>query len=563
MFSLGKPEPHQGRYTSIKDTLIEFRDLYKFDVIKAICFCQSNSQVYVVIRSEKVGQTEKMEHNYLLSIEVDKSFLGLMLKEKKILFKHPEEDDGHQGYVPLNKNATTEVYCPLYYAETNEVFGCIYLGSRNNVRIDWDEFVNDYRLAVLNGINSVVDKDTKQSNYLLSGLRILNEFLAKYNPYLLNHHFNVAYLSNRIANELQMQPLDKMTLYYASLLHDVGNLHINGNILNKKGKLTDSEYRIIKNHVIYSANLARQILEGMSNKEMIVKIIMQHHEMYDGKGYPHGLMGEEIDIKSRIVCVADAVEAMLSGRSYRTAMSIDHVIGEVKAKKGTHFDPQVVDAVIRILYERTYTKSMIQEIPIMAATLSVYTSDDCFIIPGILINKETWYEFHPDYTSDLDIIEWIKASQITLSFVANREIFEYEAQLLKINEGVVYLSQLEVKSTMTSYSLYWEIQGSFYLNRATTIPITTTRISGDALVFVAQPGANDIEKNKLYKLCLNFSNNDLEYITGVVTQQYNTGHGLLHFFKYHNVPDSLKDRIIGRIFKKQLEFKHRLYLALS
>lgn len=564
MFSLYKPLPYQDRYTSAKDTLIELRDLYKFDIIKAICFCQNSSQAYVMVRCEKARQTEQIEHNYILSIEdVDKSFLGLMLKEKKIVFKHLEEVC-NQGYAPLNRNAKTEVYYPLLCAETNEVFGCIYLGSQKEVRMDCDEFVKDYRLAILNGIIWALSMDTKRSNRILSGLRMLNEFLAKNNSYLLNHHFNVAYLSNRIANELKMQPTDKTTLYYASLLHDVGNLYINQNILNKKEKLTDSEYRIIKNHVIYGANLAKHILEDVNNKEMIVEIIMQHHEMHDGEGYPYGLKGEEIDIKSRIVCVADAVESMLSGRSYRTTMSIDQVISELKAKKGTHFDPQIVDTIIRILYERTYPKSMIQEIPIMAATLSVYTSDDCFLIPGLLINRETWYEFYPDYTSDLDIIEWIKAFQLTLSFVANRDIFEYKAQFLKINEGVVYLSQLEADSTMTTYSLHWEISGLLYLDETTTISITTTRISGDALAFfVTQPEVNDIENNELYKVCLYFSDNDLEYITGAVTQQYNTGHSLLHYFTYYNVPDSLKDRIIGRIFKKQGELKHRLLIDLS
>lgn len=565
MFNLYKLLPYKDRYTSATDTLIEIRDSYGFDIIKAMYVYRNSNQACVMLRCEKADPIDRIEHNYMLSIDdIDKSFLGLMFKEKKIVFNCPDEGDDNQQYAPLNRNAKTEVYYPLCNAETNEVFGCIYLCSPKEVSMNWDSFIRDYRFVMLNDIISILYKDTKRSDHILSCLTMFNEFLAKNNPHLLTHHFNVAYMSNRIADEMKMHQADKTTLYYASLLHDIGNLYINGNILNKKEKLTDSEYRIIKNHVTYSANLAKQILMDEKNKEMIIEIIMQHHERYDGKGYPCGLKGEEIDIKSRIVSVADAVEAMLSGRSYRETMSIDRVISELKANKGTQFDPRIVDIVIKILYERTYVKSMIEEIPIMAATLSVYTRDECFQVPGILINKETWYEFHPDYTSDLDMIEWIKASHLTLSYVANRDIFEYEAKFLKIIDGVAYLSQLEAKSTMNSYSLHWEIPGVLYLDDTTAIAITTTRISGGALAFfVAHAGVNKIEKNKFYKISLNFNHNDLEHISGIVTQQYRSGHSFVYYFTYHNVPDSLKDRLIGRIFKKQVELKHRLLIDLN
>jgi transcriptional regulator with XRE-family HTH domain len=347
------------------------------------------------------------------------------------------------------------------------------------------------------------------------------------------------------------------------LLHDIGEIYINGNILNKKEKLTGEEYQIIKNHVVYGANLVKQILNDRK-KEIIVKIIMEHHERYDGSGYPRGLKGEEIDLKSRIISVADAVDSMITGRNYKARMSTDEVINELKANKGTQFDPTIADVMIKILYERTVVKSMVEKIPIIIATLSVFTKDNCFLIPGTLIKKEAFYEFHHNYISDLDLVKWPEVSQLTLSYVANQDIFEYQAKLLEVKDSIVYLSNLENKSTMISYSLLWELRGVLYIDETTAIPIKTARISGDVVsFFITRERENFIKMNKLYKICLYFAKNDSENITGMISQQYNTGYDCLNYFTFYNTPDAVKDRIFRRIFRKQVDLKYCFLNDLS
>lgn len=547
------------QYAIGANMLVEIRDAYKFDIIKAICFSQNRSHLYVRIGCKKDRKTEQIEYNYLLNIDnIDKSFFALMEKENKIVFYtfNIKEDQDQQTYSPLIKKAKTEVYYPLIDLESNEVFGCIYLCSMKKIKMDYDKFFRNYRFACLNNIISALHKEVKQSNHTLSFLKLFDDFLTKNNPQMLRHHYNIAYLSNKIADEMNMDFNDRIRLYYASLLHDIGEIYINNNILNKSGKLTEKEYQIIRNHVVYGANLAKQILDD-NNKEVIATLIMQHHERYDGKGYPHGLTGEETDIKSRIISVADAVDAMISGRSYKSAMSVDETINELKAHKGTQFDPTIVDIMIKILYERT--SSDIEEIPIIAATLSIFTKEHCFLTPGTLMRKESVYEFHPKYTSDLDMIEWTEISQLTLSYIANQDIFEYQVTFLEIKDGVIYLSTLECKSTMIYYGLFWELSGVIYIDETTIVPIKTTRVSGDAIIFfVVKEVATTLEMNKLYKICLLFDDADLENITGMISKQYSNDQEVLNYFTFYNMPDALKDRIIKRIFQKQVSLKNRL-----
>ncbi len=129
------------------------------------------------------------------------------------------------------------------------------------------------------------------------------------------------------------------TFYYACLLHDIGKVNIPDSILTKPGKLTDEEFNIIKTHPIVGANAIHKV-EGISEH---IEVIEQHHERWDGKGYPYGLKGEEISHLSRITAIADAFDAMTSSRSYRKALPLEVAYDQIVQGKGSQFDPNLVD----------------------------------------------------------------------------------------------------------------------------------------------------------------------------------------------------------------------------
>ncbi|MCR5788324.1 MAG: HD-GYP domain-containing protein, partial [Lachnospiraceae bacterium] len=131
----------------------------------------------------------------------------------------------------------------------------------------------------------------------------------------------------------------------AAQMHDIGKIGIPDSVLNKVGRLTDEEYAKMKSHVIGGA----EILKDFTLVEHVVDGTRYHHERYDGRGYPDGLKGQEIPLFARIIGVADAFDAMTSNRVYRSTMDTEYVMTEMKRGRGTQFDPEVLDAFLRLI----------------------------------------------------------------------------------------------------------------------------------------------------------------------------------------------------------------------
>jgi len=164
-------------------------------------------------------------------------------------------------------------------------------------------------------------------------------------PYIRNHSRRVAAYSRQIAQAMGLPPSEVEVIELAGLLHDVGKIGIPDRVLQKPGKLDADEWTMIRRH----PDLGARILADNPALAPIVPIIRHHHERYDGRGYPDGLAGDEIPLGAAIVGLADAFETMLSNRPYRVAMSWEDVIAEVRRCRGSHFAPQVVDALFAAL----------------------------------------------------------------------------------------------------------------------------------------------------------------------------------------------------------------------
>jgi len=156
------------------------------------------------------------------------------------------------------------------------------------------------------------------------------------------HIKRVSEYSRIIAAQLGLDPEQVETIRIASTMHDVGKLLIPSEILEKPGKLTDEEYAVIKTHTTLGGELLKNV-EGEEMQESRT-IALQHHERYDGKGYPEGMKGEDISLEGRIVAVADVYDALTSKRSYKSAWTENDAYTEILKGRGTQFDPDVVDA---------------------------------------------------------------------------------------------------------------------------------------------------------------------------------------------------------------------------
>jgi putative nucleotidyltransferase with HDIG domain len=163
--------------------------------------------------------------------------------------------------------------------------------------------------------------------------------------YTEGHSQRVAEVSANIAKELKYNDWKIEQLNMAALLHDVGKIGIDDEILNKPGKLTDEEFDTIKNH----PQIGYNILKDIKNLESILPIVRNHHERYDGDGYPDGKKAEELSLDVFIIQLADSIDAMSTDRPYRKALHPDVIIEEVKKHTGTQFHPKVVEAYFKML----------------------------------------------------------------------------------------------------------------------------------------------------------------------------------------------------------------------
>lgn len=164
-------------------------------------------------------------------------------------------------------------------------------------------------------------------------------------PYTFGHSNEVTEYAVAIAKEMGLSHSKIETIRIAATLHDIGKIGIDGSILNKPGKLTADERLVINRHPTIAVN----ILESLDFLQDTVPLILFHHERIDGKGYPSGIGGDAIPLGARIIAVVDSFNAMVSDRPYRKAMELEVAIKELKDNAGTQFDPDVVDAFLKVL----------------------------------------------------------------------------------------------------------------------------------------------------------------------------------------------------------------------
>jgi PAS domain S-box-containing protein len=169
-------------------------------------------------------------------------------------------------------------------------------------------------------------------------------------PYTSGHQTRSADLARAIAIEMGL-PKEKIEgIRMVGSIHDIGKLSIPAEILSKPTKLSETEFALIKEH----AYKGFEMLKDVESPWPLAEIVYQHHERMDGSGYPRNLQGEEILIEARILAVADVVEAMASHRPYRPGLGIDAALNEIEKNRGIFYDNTVVDACLRLFYEKGF-----------------------------------------------------------------------------------------------------------------------------------------------------------------------------------------------------------------
>lgn len=159
--------------------------------------------------------------------------------------------------------------------------------------------------------------------------------------YTSGHSNRVASMTLDLCKKLNLNDYHISMIYVAAQLHDIGKIGIPDYILNKKGPLTEKEWEKVKSH----SKIGYSILVRSNKLANVAKMVLHHHERWDGKGYPYGLKGEQIPLGSRIIAICDTIDAMTSNRPYRNRYTFKECYDEIIRNKGTQFEPFLVDSI--------------------------------------------------------------------------------------------------------------------------------------------------------------------------------------------------------------------------
>jgi len=251
-----------------------------------------------------------------------------------------------------NPNRTINIEMEYYHKDGHTVW------LENKVHAIRDR---EGRIEGLHGISRDIterkkmEEDLKKSvERLRRGLRATVQAIAATvearDPYTAGHQRRVADLARAIATEMTLTKEEINGIRTAAIIHDLGKISIPAELLSKPGILTELEFCLIKNH----PQAGHNILKDIDFPWPVARMVLEHHERMDGSGYPHGLQGNETLIESRILAVADVVEAMASHRPYRPARTIDTALHEIDGNRGVLYDTDVTNACLKLFREKDF-----------------------------------------------------------------------------------------------------------------------------------------------------------------------------------------------------------------
>ncbi|WP_448536001.1 HD domain-containing phosphohydrolase [Pseudothermotoga sp.] len=329
-------------YARLESSVRRFSDMLSF--LSSISPDVSRERFYAMFLSA----VQRFDTNALVAL-VDEGYCYLLDEGsmKKVETARSTSLNNNDEFVELIKDALgTNFERVVYEVSGNGETALLFLYRDVAIRCVEDDLVR--ALCSVLTIYTKLKKHEEALASLSEGVtRAFLRALEFHEQHTAKHSETVKNYAVKMAIKLDLDERWVRLISCAALLHDLGKLAIPSTILNKPGKLSPEELQLVKQHPAIAAEIIRHI-KGL---EEVAEIVRHHHERWDGKGYPDGLSGEEIPLGARILCVADAFEAMTSNRPYRKAMSISEAVSELINNAGKQFDPNLVQIFLEILKE--------------------------------------------------------------------------------------------------------------------------------------------------------------------------------------------------------------------
>ena len=345
LLEIGRELTFSLRVDEVLHTIVErTSDVLDIERCSLLLLNEDNNELFI-------AAARGLPHDIIANTRMDigEKISGWILENKlPVLVDDIEKDERF-------KNRNKEMYYTHSFISVPLVFKNKGIGVINVNNKRSHEVFTDDDLRLVEGIadqaSIAIENARLYSNLkkiYLQVITTLTYIVDMKDHYTHAHSERVTNYAAEIAKKMGLPPRRIEIIKLAAQLHDLGKIGIRESVLTKPGRLTEEEWEEIKLHPIRGV----EILKPFTFLSDVIELVKHHHERYDGKGYPSGQAGDNIELGARILAVADSFDAMTTKRSYADALSLDEAIEELKRCRGTQFDPQVVDTFIELLEER-------------------------------------------------------------------------------------------------------------------------------------------------------------------------------------------------------------------
>jgi HD-GYP domain-containing protein (c-di-GMP phosphodiesterase class II) len=326
-------------YNHLSETMFRI-----FNDVERICIVMRGEEgnfLPITVRSRHGDRTEAFTISNAIFEQAIQQSVGILA------FDALSDTRFRQVQSVASLNIRSVMCAPL--VSKGEAIGALYVDNRTRENCFGQEDLELLTSIAAQAANAIQNSrlyDNLQRAYHQIILSLINAIEAK-DPYTYGHHKRVNEYANGIGREMNLSPEGLDRLNRASELHDIGKIGIHEQLIHKPTSLTDSEILTFQAHVV----TGEKILRPLDNLQDVLPVIRQHHEHFNGQGYPDQLAGEQILIEARILAVADSFDAMTTQRTYNRPVTFSMALKRCQERAGTQFDPGVIEALRNYLYK--------------------------------------------------------------------------------------------------------------------------------------------------------------------------------------------------------------------
>jgi len=516
--------------------------------------------------SEKIDRhskySDKIKESEYLKEGTTKILIKKMIESKRIIL-HKYDAYIDNQFEPYVEGMNCELYIPLIngHEDQNEIIGCLYIGSEEQqpghlIKSLIEEIKFSDMVKNLEYLNSERYNRFCEKKQLYNVIRMITEKVNTLYPGMATHAYNTAEWSVEIGRNLKFDKNQLELLYISALLHDVGGLSLQRDVHNVKEDISVMEIEELKSHSTYGAALVKEMISFSSNMDQISKIILHHHENYDGTGYPMELAGDAIPIESRIINVAGTVDAWIANRSTKKNYYFGKLMKEVASNKGTGFDPEITDIMLNLLGNNKRTGEHDDNAQISWATITLVFENESVNVEGTLELYKEFKMFRTDSVNFSMDVDMTKVRKIRMYVNKNNKIVEFDVKSRYNKGGRLYIHELIPQGSKETFDLLWQLNGDLGERSEKVKGIIVRKISANGLTFTLL-NANDRPPsiNKILKVEIDFDESNIIILTGQIENVYKMGHLKYYKLNYVNITERTRDKLFKQLFKHQSEIK--------